>query len=618
MKWTTSVVWILTVLVCLVVAVGIHVGWEWGKLSGLVQKSGTSLEGFGFGAIDGSNDAGQPQYNVPFTLNNIPLRMVYWANRLNGDATTGSIDPYTVGVDMRTTARTLNIVLFGSENANPNNFVGMSAAIPFTIDNLPSKLLNWVDRLNGNSAVGNTDPAAIAAELLYVSQLMTQTLNGTPNTAGGRYQPIPAPWAPPITQPQWTKQWQQSMWNNWQTETETTPPPAYPTTYSPVATPPPVSIVGLPSSIDLSQYMPPVQNQGQVTISQCFSWIYNIASYFDMMNANAQTPQPTSYYSSANTYNPYYIFIQTNTTFNPKWNCSNTSDPYVVGFETYFQQAQTGCLVYADYPIFQNQTATVINGQIVGCPVANTSTNYKFPFQDVEYDYIVTDNGKTVSLPTSTITATDYFRGLLAIGNPLSVHLMMYDSNLVNLASSSTGGTALSSNAIWVFDPSKVIYNSSSVIANGGDDSSENQYSTHEVTLVGYIDDVPAAKQIDGSTGVFIFRSSWGANWGTGGNGYITYNQMTSFGSSTCPVGRVILFVPTFNANFNTTPAPTTPAPTTPAPTTPAPTTPAPTTQSPLITTPASVSTTQALILTTPAPTNQVTTFYSQTTQAPI
>ena len=119
-----------------------------------------------------------PAYFSPFTLNNIPLKMTYWANRLNGDSTTGNIDPYTVANDLKTTARTLNIVLYGDENGVNQKFVGMMSSIPFTINNLPIKMLTWANRLNGDPTGGTIDPQSIAHEIQYCSFLLNQVLNG--------------------------------------------------------------------------------------------------------------------------------------------------------------------------------------------------------------------------------------------------------------------------------------------------------------------------------------------------------------------------------------------------------------------------------------------------------
>jgi len=119
-----------------------------------------------------------PAYFSPFTLNNMPLKMTYWANRLNGDPTTGNIDPYTVANDLKTTSRTLNIILYGDENGVNQKFIGMMSSVPFTINNLPVKMNLWANRLNGDPTGGTTDPQSIAHEIQYCSTLLVQALNG--------------------------------------------------------------------------------------------------------------------------------------------------------------------------------------------------------------------------------------------------------------------------------------------------------------------------------------------------------------------------------------------------------------------------------------------------------
>ena len=123
-----------------------------------------------------------PAYFTPFTLNNMPLKMLYWSNRLNGDPTTGNIDPYTVANDLKTTSRTLNIILYGDENGVNQKFIGMMSSVPFTINNLPVKMNLWADRLNGDPTGGTTAPQSIAYEIQYCSTLMVQALNGGEKT----------------------------------------------------------------------------------------------------------------------------------------------------------------------------------------------------------------------------------------------------------------------------------------------------------------------------------------------------------------------------------------------------------------------------------------------------
>ena len=149
-----------------------------------------------------------PAYFTPFTLNNMPLKMTYWANRLNGDPTTGNIDPYTVANDLKTTARTMNIILYGDENGVNQKFIGMMSSIPFTINNLPVKMNVWANRLNGDPTGGTMDPQSIANEIQICSTLMIQALNGSEipsyDMTNQFYEipPIPEPEPEPIPEPE--------------------------------------------------------------------------------------------------------------------------------------------------------------------------------------------------------------------------------------------------------------------------------------------------------------------------------------------------------------------------------------------------------------------------------
>jgi len=146
-----------------------------------------------------------PAYFTPFTINNMPLKMTYWANRLNGDPTTGNIDPYTVANDLKTTARTLNIILYGDENGVNQKIIGMMSSIPFTINNLPVKMNVWANRLNGDPTGGTMDPQSIAYEIQYCSTLMVQALNGGEKMQidmTTTYQPEPEPEPEPEPRPE--------------------------------------------------------------------------------------------------------------------------------------------------------------------------------------------------------------------------------------------------------------------------------------------------------------------------------------------------------------------------------------------------------------------------------
>ena len=51
-----------------------------------------------------------------------------------------------------------------------------------------------------------------------------------------------------------------------------------------------------------------------------------------------------------------------------------------------------------------------------------------------------------------------------------------------------------------------------------------NNIGGHSMVICGYIDNVPNAFQLDGSSGIFIFRNQWGNGFGNKGSCYITYN----------------------------------------------------------------------------------------------
>jgi hypothetical protein len=113
-----------------------------------------------------------------FTLNNVPLQMIYWSNRLNGNATTGDIDPIAIADNLNAASKTMNKVLYGNEEGINSKYIGILSSIPFTINNLPLKMSIWAKRLKGDSNGGSTSPQAIANEIQYCSFLLSQALNG--------------------------------------------------------------------------------------------------------------------------------------------------------------------------------------------------------------------------------------------------------------------------------------------------------------------------------------------------------------------------------------------------------------------------------------------------------
>ena len=119
-----------------------------------------------------------PVFFSTFTLNNVPLQMIYWSNRLNGNATTGDIDPEEIADDLKAAAKTLNMSLYGDEDGINSKYIGMLSSIPFTINNLPLKMNTWAERLKGDSTGGITSPQAISNEIKYCSFLLSQSLNG--------------------------------------------------------------------------------------------------------------------------------------------------------------------------------------------------------------------------------------------------------------------------------------------------------------------------------------------------------------------------------------------------------------------------------------------------------
>jgi hypothetical protein len=310
------------------------------------------------------------------------------------------------------------------------------------------------------------------------------------------------------------------------------------------------------NSIDLGLFFPPVINQGNASTEQAISLIYYIGSYYNAVsrfslsitNANYSTLYSsnstilTTFYSaSGNIINPLYTFTKVN------GNCS-TVLPNTVLIGDIFNSALSGCKTLEQYPlIFDNpQTERTSedqppSGVFSNCPPPNISSNIIKPFDGMSMVVLFDRFSGGAYYNTFNLDTMKYY---LNMGKPIWWNVTLNQSGgrfFNNKGINSLTFPQVSDNAIW--------YNRNT--------SSDSTYLNNGVSvencmvIVGYADNVDAAKTADQSSGVFKFVNQRGTSFGDKGFGYITYNYFlaakggsnTRFTNGDGPTNRVRVFL---------------------------------------------------------------------------
>ena len=313
-----------------------------------------------------------------------------------------------------------------------------------------------------------------------------------------------------------------------------------------------------PQSVNLAPYFPSVADRVDKTTdpgtpraiaaSGIYALEYYVGSYFLAINFfNLSLPQykkaPISdyqlFYNPYPNPDPYQVNILTinplNTIINTNNSCENERDTgTTIDIFTYYNTATTGCYSkYKNIVLDYNPPQIDIDNKFVGCECGvngcPTCHNYDppyntepcspdcFPFLPGMSLFTVFEraNNGIVNYPYFNPT---YFHTSLDAGLPLYISFQMPNSYLTKYTTNNNPSyynPVLTAQGIMYAD-------------NSGD-------SGNDVGLIlcGYIENVPAAYELDGSNCVYIFIETLGTSFGNGGLGYITSNYLFGVGNTT-------------------------------------------------------------------------------------
>jgi len=279
------------------------------------------------------------------------------------------------------------------------------------------------------------------------------------------------------------------------------------------------------SHINLKKFMLEAGNQGNTNACESFSMIYYLGNYYKMINdlnlgiitnknyldiLNQQSENISNYYNdNKNILNPLYFYTYGT-------NCKRS--PNVTTISTIKRDASVhGLLSYHDYSLNYNPPSIDSKNNIfVNC----SSILAKSKASTVTIHNPYAPNG-IVDINIKSSNCINDIKDFLNIGIPLIV--------FINI-----------SNTFKHFYNKKNILTFPNINENSiyNDNNPTYDKEGHIVTLIGYVENVPAAKKIDNSDGVFIIINSWGPTFGDDGVFYITYNTIkTSLVKSISIVG---------------------------------------------------------------------------------
>ena len=234
------------------------------------------------------------------------------------------------------------------------------------------------------------------------------------------------------------------------------------------AGPPPAVKVNLATSVDLSKYLPPVQNQGQE--SSCVGWA---TSYYYKTLQEARKRHWTVT-DPAHQFSPAFVYNQIN----------GGQDQGSTAFDAMQLMIKRGDVPLTAFPYTEGKYQAQPNSSLFqGAAAYKVAKHYKF------FDY-----GEQGKNPPYKGTDIAKLKAWLAKGDGFVVGMGVGDSfqNYV-------GG---------VFSP---------------DISREKNLGGHEMMVVGYSDNAAG-------TGIGAFRivNSWGSSWGEHGFAWVSYSYFTA------------------------------------------------------------------------------------------
>jgi hypothetical protein len=226
----------------------------------------------------------------------------------------------------------------------------------------------------------------------------------------------------------------------------------------------------LPTRVDLSPEMPPVENQGNQ--GSCVGWA--IAYYYKSFHEKRERGWA---YTDKTMFSPGYIYNQYAT--------SNTSG---MSMDQGMQLLTTqGVAPWASFPYNQNDWQTQPSE-----PVRSTASMFKSEsYQKIE---------------DVNLNGLDTLRSLLANGEPFVMDIPIHIHGI----------------QLFGWDPLILGEVPTVIDVPSSSDLFPVLNYRHAITVVGY----------DDTTFRFKFVNSWGANWGEGGYGYLTYAFVVEMGTN--------------------------------------------------------------------------------------
>jgi len=307
-------------------------------------------------------------------------------------------------------------------------------------------------------------------------------------------------------------------------------------------------------------HVPPPIDDGQAPCGPSSSIVYCIGSYYLMLknttDVSMTDTQYDTYYKDPNhVLNPIYIFTSING--NRVYNSEVNYDPAAlysishhtggiadtVNIHAYYKRIQSGCLSANDFKMKYNPPSLNNGKNFTDYKPTNQTANFHYPFSNTNTHettvFSMFDTNRSLNYETAkklrpylSIKNIKYY---LDSGYPLAWTIYT-NKDFYDMKNLPSGHFANYPNDI---NP-KAIWHGNTDSGSSGSNNNfcftplepqlyalEKDYFPythgHVVTIIGYIDNVPSAYQLDGSPGVFVFQNSWGKNWGHNGLGYVTY-----------------------------------------------------------------------------------------------
>lgn len=292
------------------------------------------------------------------------------------------------------------------------------------------------------------------------------------------------------------------------------------------------------NSVNLSSYFPTIAsridpvNGKLIEASGIYSLEYYVGSYF--LAINSFNISLTDYYKVnpkvyQQIYNPFPENVKNFNTINPVYtivkvnsSCENVRTSYDHNsIYTYYHNSKNGCITtpvntnlkYNPPSISDNNEFQICSCNEFDCSIGTVNCFPFLPNKDLGHIFVRDFNG-SVPFPEFNLNSICNY---LKNGNPIYVTLELQNSFYSKYITNNN-----LNNYYPYLKPEGILY-----ADNSGDSGNDEG-----VILCGYIFDVPAAKLIDGSSGVFIFIETRGNSFGNNGLFYMTFNYFFNVGNT--------------------------------------------------------------------------------------